>query len=208
MSIYTEREMLKYLVECIQEEKRIVRGMYQDIKQQEITLLDRMRELDNIGRKETQGVYDVQGLISDLSNTLNKVSGLIPRIPIETILEDIRNRASNSGVTIVEGSSSILSNPEYQKDKQNLIFKENQKALSKRNLEVKKRKFNAKSNGKVLLEFIKNSGRPVSVSEIKEFLDSEGYTEGNTSNRMTAMLKVYPRLEKVSHGFYQYNTTS
>lgn len=207
MSIYTEREMLKYLLECIQEEKKVLRGMYQDIKQQETDLLNRVRELDNIGRSETKGVYDVQGLISDLSETLSRVSGLIPRIPIETVLEEVRDIANgiNSPAILdnVDGNNTVLKSREYKLDKQNSLYRENQKALANRKEEFKSKKFNAKTHGDLLISFMKDMGRPVSTAEIKGYLSERGFAEGNTSNRMTAMIKQHPKVSKVGHGYYQ-----
>lgn len=144
----TTRIMLSRMFEDLQEEKRQMKANYRqditDLESRQERLLDRMERLD----KEDKDLVDVEGIMVSLSDTANKLSDLIPDIPVDLLLNKTAEKMAELEPNII-----VEEEPE--------IIKE---------YGIKPRSKQPKDVMESITEILSEYNRPLKASEIEEEL--------------------------------------
>ena len=109
---YMEREYISKQLANLQEEKKAIRLLYQEIIKQETRLLDRLREIEG-GQKEEHG----------------------PVKPLKDVLEELRDKEGENTPIILKAENepinSVIESETFKKEVKEAIAKENEKRLSR-----------------------------------------------------------------------------
>ena len=213
MSIFNEREALREQLLHIKEEKSELRKFYREmldeLHSKESDLLVRLRELDerDIDNSDAPGVYDIQGLLSDLSSTIVHLKELVPQVPVKVLLEELKN----SNTRVVEESNGVLSSNKFKEEVLNSVALENKrygvdaKKRDERDDKGVKVKFSGKKAAPIVREYLKEQGRPVALKSLINILDAYGFDRSiNSTERLKSIMKVDPRIKVASRGYYQF----
>lgn len=144
----TTRIMLTRMFEDLLEEERQMKANYrqdkEDLTMRKERLLDRMERLD----KEDKDLVDVEGVMVSLAETANKLSELIPDIPVDLLLNKTAEKMAELEPNII-----VAEEPE--------IIKE---------CGIKPRAKHPKDVMEIIVEILTEYDKPLKASEIEEEL--------------------------------------
>lgn len=213
MPIFTEREAIKDRLASIRKEKEELRKVYQELNDVETELFNRLRELDAIGQEHSGvvGVYDIQSLISDLTETVMYMKDLVPKVPVQVLIDEIKGQYENSGSLpkVLNGDEDKIENkPKFREEVRESISREIRNAGVKLHKEVKmreKKRFSAKEALPVVREYMERAGVPVPLKTIINILDTAGFEKAkNSTERIKSLMHLDDKIQPVSRGYYQY----
>jgi len=167
--------MLTRLFEDLQEEKRQLKANYRqdksDLEERQERILDRLERLD----KEDKDLIDVEGVMVSLSDTANKLSGLIPDIPVDVLLEKTAEK-------MAELEPNILI-PEEEPMK---VIEESG---------IKPRPWRSKEVMEFVTDLLIEHGQPMTSKEIEEQLKSRyGWEWKSFAASFSKWRKEYPNM--------------
>lgn len=207
--IFTERQAIKGRLEEISQN----RMREADERQM---LMQRLRELDN---QEKQAI-DCESVLGSLMETVNTLARLIPSIPLNVVLEDIKRDFDRSGIIehkkeeIKPLDNNIIDHDSVLRQKANDSTITHKVTLPTRDGIVYRRgkgnQYDIKQTCSLLVTIFKEKGIPMKSIEIERtFKDKYNMNWNNFTNAMIQMMKHDKKIQRVpqSFGFYQYVTT-
>lgn len=217
MSIFSEREAIKSELAHIKNEKDELRKMYREMSimlyNREVELLSRLRELDDrdIELSGGSGIYDVQGLLSDLSNTIVHLKELVPQVPVKVLLEEVKKQAIEGSSPSILQEKGLMDNSKFKQEvldsiaRENRVHKVDAVKRDERDARGAKLKFSGKKAAPIVREYLKEQGKPIALKTLINILDAYGFDKSiNSTERLKSIMKVDPRIKVASRGYYQY----
>lgn len=175
--VYTERKALKDYIDWIKEERRRLSDEYWNA-------VERLRELDDVDRKEQP--IDLNEKLFDTINTLSK---MIPSVPVEKVVSELK-----TDLSVPTTKNEIVSytdiDDQRQRDK-------------KRSGTVRKSRINYDMLTNEIINFMDEKGIPVNLSTITKHLVSKGLTLSNPTIMMNKAMEVNHKIQRISKGVYQ-----
>ena len=180
----TTRKMLERLFEDLQEEKRQMKANYRqdisDLESRQERLLDRMERLDH----EDKDLVDVEGIMVNLSETANKLSELLPNVPMDLLLDKTAEKMAKL-------EPEIIQEPEK---------------------EIKMAETSAVKKGKpkdimeLIIEILEESKEPLLAREIEdEIYNRKGWQWNHFTTSFSKWRNDYPNMVKAIGRRYTVN---
>jgi uncharacterized protein (DUF2235 family) len=188
--IFTERQAIRIRLEEIRESESKIREERQ-------SLLQRLRELDN---QERQSI-DTESIMFQLMETVNALSRLIPHVPINVVLEDIKRDIKSSGIIQIQ-KDVVKPSDNNIVDHETVVI---QKAIDSKLPSRRGKQQDIKKLVPMVISIFKNKGTPMKSKEIENKLfELHEIKYNNFTNFMIQLQKHDSRIEKVKYGIYQY----
>jgi hypothetical protein len=217
--ISSERQAILKMIDYIEGERLRLWG-------ENVRLLDRLRELDDIERLKSQPESTIE---EDLvENEEKHVTDLTEETEVETATQEEVVETAQETTIEPSGKMSLAEaidvyNKQVEAERENIsdtlspfqqnaafirdleIMKdvENKRKIAKKRKKGKKYR-NTKEVAYEVRTILKDAGRPVKTSDLIEQLKQTGIEIANPYTLLTRVKQQDPRIEKASFGYYQY----
>lgn len=182
--MYTERM-------AIQDELHENRRQMQDLRDRNMDLLKRLREIDERDMKDEVSYDGLNSLTNSLTEILDKMSEIIPHISPAQIIEHVTKNIDTSQVEGVKEDPKPEPTPVEKAAQQEKIHsKPKTKYMSK------------ERSASVIKEIIAESGEIKTKDIEKEFLNRTGRRYANFSEIVKNAMVKYPSIQRVGLGKY------
>lgn len=183
--MYTERM-------AIQDELHENRRQMQDLRDRNMDLLKRLREIDERDMKDEVSYDGLNSLTQSLTEILDKMSEIIPHISPAQIIEHVTKNIDTSQVEGVKEDPKPEPTPVEKAAQQNKIHsKDVSPPLSKERA------------ASVIKDILMESGE-IKLNKVEEeFYKRTGKKYANFNNKMSYAMEKYPSIEKVGFGKYK-----
>lgn len=195
MAVFTERQAIQQRMAEIREERRELSNEY-------YTLMDRLRELDNVEKE----AIDTESVVGNLTEAVKTLRSLIPFIPADALIKQVAEMVKENDITIEvdkeEQKPQVA--PEH-------VIKHQQHVDAEKHITTKKTGRLSSSQVReieqIIIDILKESGIPMKLLDIRnEVTKRIGYEmhEGTFHAKVNNLMIKNPRVTKPMRGYYQY----